>query len=118
MDSHNAFQEQATTSKASTSSPVIPKKVSLQNRMFKMGNFVGVNAYRLSRAVLKHHYAESRYQIAITPHFLVCSRPEAPTMVVHWFAPKTINANLGHYVIEELKTLGFLDTYKRKSVKY
>ena len=86
-----------------------PKKVSLHNRMFKMGNFVGVNAYRLSRAALKHHYTESGYQIATTPHFLVCSRPEAPTMVIHWFAPKAIDANLGHYFTEELKPFGFLE---------
>ena len=109
MNNNNASQELTTTSKSSASLQISSKKVSLHKRMFKMGNFVGVNAYRLSRAALKHHYAESGYQIAATPHFLVCSHPEAPTMVIHWFAPKAIDANLGHYFTEELKPFGFLE---------
>ena len=88
MDSINTSQEQATTGKTSVFSQVGPKRVPLHNRMFKMGNFVGVNAYRVNRAALKHFYAESGYQIASTPHFLVCSHSDAPTMVIHWFAPK------------------------------
>jgi len=70
---------------------------------------VGVNAYRVNRTALQQHYMHEGYQIATTPHFLVCTRPEAPTVIVHWFAPEAIDANLGHYFMEELKPLGLLE---------
>jgi len=109
MNNNNASQELTTTSKSSTSHQISPKKVSFRDRAYTMGNVVGVNAYHVNRASLKHSYIEDQYQISEMPHFLVCSRSEAPTMVVHWFAPEAIDANLGHYFMEELKPLGLLD---------
>ncbi len=44
-----------------------------------------------------------------TPHFLIFIRSEAPSLiVVHWFAPEEIDANIGDYFIQELKPFGIL----------
>lgn len=109
MNNNNVSQEATTTSKSSTSHQISTKRVSFRDRAYAMGNVVGVNAYRVNRTSLKHHYTEGGYQISTTPHFLVCSHSEAPTTVVHWFAPEAIDANLGHYFMEELKPLGLLE---------
>ncbi|MFL5627521.1 MAG: class I SAM-dependent methyltransferase [Ktedonobacteraceae bacterium] len=86
-----------------------PKQVPFQERAFPMGNVVGVNAFRISRASLKHRIAEGGYQVHETPHFLVGMQAKTPTLVVHWFSPEAIDADLGQHFIEELKPLGMLE---------
>ncbi len=70
---------------------------------------IGINGYHVNRAALKQRFAEGRYQAHETPHFLLFTRSEPPTTVVmHWFAPEAMDADLGDYVIQELKPLGIL----------
>ena len=70
---------------------------------------IGINGYRVNRAALKQRFAEGGYQSQETPHFLLFTRSDPPTtVVVHWFAPEAIDADLGDYVIQELKPLGIL----------
>jgi SAM-dependent methyltransferase len=85
------------------------KKVSSRERTIIVGDVIGINGYRVNRAALKQRFAEGGYQAHETPHFLLFTRSEPPTtVVVHWFAPEAIDADLGDYVIQELKPLGIL----------
>jgi len=101
-------QEQSTAGSLSFPNQTSLKKIPLQERAFPMGNILGINGYRVNRTSLKLHLAEKGYQVHETPHFLLGLLPEAPTVLVHWFAPKAIDADLGHYFMEELKPLGLL----------
>jgi SAM-dependent methyltransferase len=85
------------------------RRVPIQERSFAMGKFVGVNGYHVHRNLLKRRFAEGGYQLQETPHFLIFSRSEAPALiVVHWFAPEEIEANIGDYFVQELKPAGIL----------
>ncbi len=87
----------------------IPKKISIRERSILVGDIIAVNGYRVNRGVLKQCFAEGGYQAQETPHFLLLTRSELPrTVIVHWFAPQEIDADLGDYVIQELKPLGLL----------
>ncbi|MEO8970941.1 MAG: class I SAM-dependent methyltransferase [Ktedonobacteraceae bacterium] len=94
---------------ASTNDSPKIKRVPVQERSFTMGNFVGINGYRVNRSLLKQRFAEGGYQLHETPHFLIFTRSVAPSLiVVHWFAPEEIDANIGDYFVQELKPLGIL----------
>jgi SAM-dependent methyltransferase len=83
--------------------------VPIQERAFSMGNIIGINGYRANRILLKQRFAEGGYEFRETPRFLLCTRAEAPTTIlVHWFAPEEIDADIGHIFVEELQPLGFL----------
>ncbi|MHB8599262.1 MAG: methyltransferase domain-containing protein [Ktedonobacteraceae bacterium] len=85
------------------------KKVPVQERSFTMGKFVGINGYRINHSLLKQRFAEGGYHFHETPHFLIFTRSEAPSLiVVHWFAPEEIDANIGDYFVQELKSPGIL----------
>ena len=101
--------------------------ITLQERSHRTGNIVGVNAYRVNRVALRQGLIAQGYELQETPHFLITMRKDeslesiggvddgdegminqVPTIVAHWFAPSEIDANLGHYVMSELKPLGLL----------
>lgn len=85
------------------------KRIPVQERSFTMGKFVGINGYRVNHSLLKQRFAEGGYQLHATPHFLIFTRSEAPSLiVVHWFAPDEIDANIGDYFVQELKPAGIL----------
>ncbi len=84
------------------------KNVSLRDRAIRVGNTIGINGYRLNQAVLKRHFAERGYQVYRTLHFLLCYHPQQPPIVIHRFAPKDIDINIGFYCTEELKQFGLL----------
>ncbi len=85
------------------------KKVSSQERSVLVGDIVVVNGYRVNRTLLKQRFTEGRYEVHETPHFLVFTREEAPsTVLVHWFAPEEMNADIKHYVVYELQPLGLI----------
>jgi len=94
---------------ASTNDNPKIKKVPIQERSFTMGKFVGINGYHINHSLLKQRFAEGGYQLHETPHFLIFTRSEAPSLiVVHWFAPDEIDANIGDYFVQELKPPGIL----------
>lgn len=82
------------------------KKVSLRDRAIRVGNVIGINGYRLNREVLKRYFAEHGYQVHRTSHFLLCLHAEHPPIVIHWFAPKEMDVDIGFYCTEELKPFG------------
>jgi SAM-dependent methyltransferase len=83
--------------------------VSIKERAFTIGNIVVVNGYRANQAALKQRFAEGGYKQQETAHFLLCTRAEAPAIIlIHWFAPDEIDADLGNYFMQELKPLGIL----------
>lgn len=87
-----------------------PKKVPLKERALMMGNMIGINALRVNRTLLKQRFSEGGYAIHETDHFLLFTREQAPSIIVaHWFAPETIDANIGGYFIEELKLFGIIE---------
>jgi SAM-dependent methyltransferase len=95
--------------RSSQKSQANPRKVSSRERTIVVGDVIGINGYRVNRAALKQRFAEGGYQAHETLHFLLFTRSEPPTtVVVHWFAPEAIDADLGDYVIQELKPLGIL----------
>jgi SAM-dependent methyltransferase len=87
------------------------KRVSVKERAFIVRDVVGINGYRVNKQTLKQRFAEEGgYQIHETPHFLLCIRAEAPkTVIVHWLAPEKIDADIGHYFMQELKPLGIFE---------
>lgn len=92
------------------------KKVSVQERSVHVGDFIVINGYHTNHAALKNRFTEGGYQIYETPHFLVFTRTEAPsTILVHWFAPQQIDADVGHYLVQELKALGIIQHWHHLS---
>ena len=85
------------------------KKISIQERAIKVGDFVVINGYHVNRALLKKRFAEGGYQACETKHFLLFQRAETPgTIIVHWFAPEEMHADLKHYLVQELKPFGII----------
>lgn len=91
-----------------------PKRVPIQERTFTTGDLIGVNGYRANRTLLKQRFSEGGYHLQETPHFLLCTRAAVPsTILVHWFAPEEIDADIGTWFMQELKPLGlFSDTQR------
>jgi Methyltransferase domain len=87
------------------------KRVSIKERAFTVGGVVGINGYRVNKQTLKQRFAEEGgYQLHETPHFLLCTRAEAPkTVIIHWLAPEKVDADIGHYFMQELKPLGIFE---------
>ena len=84
-------------------------QVPIQERVIRVGNFLVINAYRANRTLLKQRFTDGGYQIHETPHFLLFLRSEAPgIIIVHWFAPEEMHADLKHYVVQELKPFGII----------
>jgi len=96
------------TERTSTVPHVNNKRVMFQERAYQMGNIIGVNGYRVNRAALEQRLVEGDYLVRETAHFLVATQAATLTLVVHWFAPQAIDADLGRYFMEELKPLGLL----------
>jgi hypothetical protein len=68
-----------------------------------------VNGYQMNRSLLKQRFAEGGYQAQETPHFLLLTREQVPSnILVHWFDPKNIDADVKHYVAYELQPLGLV----------
>lgn len=84
------------------------RRVRFQDRAFANGNFVGVNAYRVNLSAFRQLMVEGGYGVEETAHFLLGRREDAPTVVVHWFAPEMVDSNLGRYFLEELKPMGIV----------
>ncbi len=100
---------ESASSEAPSLSPAQARKVPVHERACVVGRFIGINAYRINRRLLKQRLREGSYQLHETAHFLLCVRDQAPaTIVVHWFAPEEIDANIGYYFLQELKPLGVL----------
>src|SRR5438067_1596824 len=87
------------------------KRVSIKERAFTVGGVIGINGYRVNKVALKQRFAEGGgYQVDETPHFLLFTRVQAPkTVIVHWFAPEEIDADIGQYFLQELKPLGLFE---------
>src|SRR5215472_12683944 len=84
------------------------RKVPFQERAIITGKFIGVNAYRVNQAALAQLITTAGYHTHETPHFMICTQTYSPTILVHRFAPAEIDADLGHYFMQELKPLGLL----------
>lgn len=86
------------------------KKVLCQDRAFIVGDVVAINGYRINRTLLKQRFAEAGYQLHETAHFFLFTREKVPaTVIVHWFAPEEIDADIGHYFMQELKPPGIFE---------
>jgi hypothetical protein len=85
------------------------KQVPIQERSLVVGNFVIINGYRVNLVSLKQRFLEGGYQVHETPHFLLFLRDAAPSViVVHWFAPEEMDADVKHYLTQELKPYGII----------
>ncbi|HEU5227613.1 MAG TPA: hypothetical protein VFU49_07340, partial [Ktedonobacteraceae bacterium] len=85
------------------------RKVSIQERSVLVGDTIVVDGHNVDLATLERRFVEGGYQIQETSHFRLFRRAEPPkTILVHTFAPEEMNANIKHYVIQELKPLGLL----------
>ena len=85
------------------------KQVPIQERSLVVGNFIVINGYHVNLASLKRRFAQGGYQVHETTHFLLFLRDEAPSViVVHWFAPEEMDADVKHYLTRELKPYGVI----------
>lgn len=86
------------------------RKVSIQDRSVRIGDIVVINGYHTNRALLAHRFAEGGYQSHETTHFMLFTRDAAPaTILVHYFAPEELDADIKHVMYLELKPLGLLN---------
>ncbi|MDQ2713755.1 MAG: class I SAM-dependent methyltransferase [Chloroflexota bacterium] len=91
-----------------------PQKISIQERSVLVGDIVFVNAHNANLSLLRKRFMEGGYHVQETPHFLLFTRVEAPaSILVHWFDPGNIDADVKHYVALELQPLGLLPTSQR-----
>ena len=84
------------------------KRVRFQERAFSIGNFVGVNGYRVNLAAFRRLMVEGGYVVEETGHFLPGLREGGPVVLVHWFAPEEIDSDLGRFFMQELKPRGIV----------
>ncbi len=85
------------------------QKVSIHERSVLVGDLIVVNGYKVNCASLKQRFAEGGYHAQETSHFLLLTRQEAPsTVLVHWFGPEEMNADIKHFLMYELQPLGLL----------
>ena len=85
------------------------RQVPIQERSLVVGNFIVINGYHVNLASLKRRFAQGGYQVHETSHFLLLLRDEAPSViVVHWFAPEEMDADVKHYLTQELKPYGVI----------
>lgn len=121
MDEEQAIVERYQKNSSSTMPPAnghfsradVPqsntRKVSVHERSCTSGRIIAINAHRINLALLKQRLGEGGYHLHETPHFLLGLRAEEPTtLVVHWFAPTEVDANIGQYFMQELKPFGLL----------
>jgi len=105
---HNEVSEEQTPI-INQSARQTSKKTPIQGRSIVAGNFVIVNGYRVNLVSLKQRFLEGGYQVHETTHFLLFLRDEAPgVIVVHWFAPEEMDADVKHYLTQELKPYGVI----------
>ncbi|HLG62362.1 MAG TPA: class I SAM-dependent methyltransferase [Ktedonosporobacter sp.] len=84
-------------------------KVPVRERSCASGRIIAINAHRINLALLKQRLQGGGYHLHETQHFLLCLRAKEPTtLVVHWFAPVEMDANIGQYFMQELKPFGLL----------
>ncbi len=85
------------------------KGISVQERSIHIGNFIVINGYQINLTSLKESFQQGSYTTHETPHFLLFTRSKAPsTILVHWFAPEEITADIAHYFVQELKPFGII----------
>ena len=85
------------------------KKVPIQERSTRIGDFIVINGYRVNRLLLQERFLQGGYYIHETPHFLLFTRSNAPsTILVHWFSPEEIDTDVSHYLVQELKPFGVI----------
>lgn len=85
------------------------KGISIKERSVHVGNFIIINGYQVNRTALQERFAQGNYHIHETAHFLLFTRAEAPsTILVHWFSPQEISADIAHYFVQELKPFGVI----------
>lgn len=84
-------------------------KVYIHERSCAAGRIIAINAHRINLTLLRQRLGEGGYHLHETPHFLLCLRDEEPTtLVMHWFAPEEVDANIGQYFMQELKPFDLL----------
>lgn len=108
------------------------RKVSIQDRSVLVDDLIVVNGYKVNRSSLKRQFTDGGYQVQETPHFLLFTRQQAPSLViVHWFAPETKPSDIKPYIAHELylpglpqqpddnKTLlkGILDSFQTEELQ-
>lgn len=90
------------------------RKIPIHERSVLVGDVIVVNGYHVNRTLLKRRFAEGGYQERETKHFLLFTRETAPTTIlVHWFAPEELDADIKHYVTLELNLSGILTGPRR-----
>src|SRR5260370_37318628 len=108
MREEQVYQEYITTT-VKPISDASSKKTLVQDRAIVAGKFVVINGYRVNLVSLKRRFGEGGYLVHETKHFLLLLRDEAPSViVVHWFAPEEMDADVKHYLTQELKPYGVI----------
>jgi len=85
------------------------RKIPIQERSVLVGDVIVVNGYGVNRNALKQRFAEGDYEAHETAHFLLLTRETEPkTILVHWFTPEELNADIKHFLMYELQPSGLL----------
>ena len=85
------------------------KGTPIEERSVLIGDMIIINGYCVNKILLKQRFSEGGYQCQETDHFLLFTRTKAPsTIIVHWFTPDRIDADIKHHIMRELKPIGVL----------
>jgi SAM-dependent methyltransferase len=95
-----------------TQSPeALRRRVPVWQRALRVDDLIVVDGHRAHLPSLMARFATGGYRLQETPHFLLFTRAQDPgTVLVHRFGPDTLDADLGHYLLVELKPCGLLQS--------
>lgn len=94
---------------APTSTSSTTRKIPIQERSVLVDDLIVVNGHKANRSSLTQQFAQGGYCVQETAHFLLFTRQETPsTILIHFFGPKELHADIKHYLMYELQPLGLL----------
>ncbi|WP_069804650.1 class I SAM-dependent methyltransferase [Thermogemmatispora onikobensis] len=85
--------------------------VPVRERALRVGDLIVIDGHRTRRQAVAERLQVGGYRLQHTAHFLMAERAEEPRrLLVHFFAPQELDADLGAWFLEELRPAGWLAT--------
>ncbi|WP_052890247.1 class I SAM-dependent methyltransferase [Thermogemmatispora carboxidivorans] len=85
--------------------------VPVRERALRVGDLIVIDGHRTRRQTLAERLQTGGYRLQHTAHFLMAERAEEPRrLLIHFFAPQELDADLGAWFLEELRPAGWLAT--------
>ncbi|MBX5448971.1 class I SAM-dependent methyltransferase [Thermogemmatispora sp.] len=84
-------------------------RVPVRERALRVEDLIVIDGHRTRREVLAERLQAGGYRLWQTAHFLLAERDQEPRrLLVHFFAPRELDADLGACFLNELRPAGWL----------